>query len=51
MQDLKKIRTTLHQNPELSGNEVKTSEFIFNYLNELNPDSIGKDICGNGIRI
>ncbi len=44
-----KIRRHLHQHPELSGREVKTSEFVINYLNECNPDKVITGIGGHGI--
>lgn len=47
--DLIEIRKHLHKNPELSGNENETSEFIISELNKLNPDKIIKNIGGYGI--
>ncbi|MBN2603623.1 MAG: amidohydrolase [Candidatus Thermoplasmatota archaeon] len=47
--DLKKIRHTLHKNPELSGKEEKTSKFIFDYLLRFQPDVIFTKLCNYGL--
>jgi len=47
--ELIKIRQTLHQHPEISGQEKKTSEFIINLLTQLHPDKIIKNIGGHGL--
>ncbi len=40
MMDLKEIRRQLHQEPELSGNEKKTAQYIDNKLREIGIDKI-----------
>jgi amidohydrolase len=47
--DLKQIRHELHKQPELSGNEKKTSEIIKKYLKACKPDNIITDLGGYGI--
>lgn len=47
--ELINIRKTLHQNPETSGNEKNTSEFIIRQLEILKPDVIIKNIGGYGL--
>ena len=40
MQDIIKIRHNIHQNPELAFEEFKTTELIYSYLSDLNPNYI-----------
>jgi amidohydrolase len=47
--DLKKIRHTLHKNPELSGKEEKTSKFIFDNILRFEPDEIITKLCNYGL--
>jgi amidohydrolase len=47
MEDFICFRHHLHSIAELSGKEVKTSQFIFNYLQSLNPDFL-KVVADNG---
>lgn len=46
---LKKIRRNLHQHPETSGNERKTAEKIVSELENCKPDSLIKNIGGEGV--
>lgn len=43
------IRHTLHQHPELSGQEFQTAKTITKYLKTLNPDQIWGNLGGTGI--
>nr|WP_255552092.1 amidohydrolase [Roseivirga sp. E12] len=43
------LRHTLHQNPELSGNEVNTAKAILSFLEQCNPDQLIPDVGGHGI--
>ena len=47
--DLIEIRKKLHKNPELSGKEKNTSEYIIGILKKLSPDEIITEIGGFGI--
>ncbi|MCF8239297.1 MAG: amidohydrolase [Saprospiraceae bacterium] len=50
MQDtLHHIRQTLHQNPDLSGDERSTADRISDWLKPTKPDIIHRHIGGNGI--
>jgi amidohydrolase len=49
--DLIKIRKTLHQFPEVSGNEKNTAQFIVDQLKPLQPDKIVDNIGGFGIAV
>ncbi len=51
MQDIIRLRHTLHDNAELSGKEVKTNEILNNFLETLNPDVHIRNIGGNGIAV
>lgn len=46
--DLVKIRRDLHQYPELSGQEVRTSQIVATYLRELGME-VHTDIGGHGV--
>ena len=48
MKDFISFRHHLHSIAELSGKEVKTSQFIFNYLQSLDPDFL-KVVAGNAV--
>ncbi len=39
-QEIINIRHTLHQNPELSNQEVETSKLVSNFIEKLNPDKV-----------
>ena len=43
------LRRTLHQFPELSGEEKETSSRILNFLSEFNPTKIISNIGGHGL--
>lgn len=43
------LRHHLHQNPELSGKEVKTAAAIVNFIEAFEPDEIVKNIGGDGL--
>lgn len=47
--DLNKIRHYLHQNPELSGKEKNTHDFIVQQLESLHPIKIYKNLGGYGV--
>lgn len=47
--ELQKLRHNLHQNPELSGEEVVTANSIIRFLKNFEPDNIVSGIGGNGI--
>ena len=49
MLPLSELRKLLHQNPELSGKEKKTSKIILNELKETNPDNLYTNVGGHGI--
>lgn len=49
MEELKKLRYKLHQIPEISGNEKRTSEEILAFLNQYPPSEVISSIGGNGI--
>ena len=49
IQKLTQLRHTLHQNPELSGLEFKTSERIISFLKNYNPSEILHPIGDTGI--
>lgn len=49
LDELKKIRRTIHRNPESSGEEQKTAEFIKSELEKTNPDEIIAGIGGHGL--
>ena len=51
MQDIIKLRHTLHDNAELSGKEVRTNEILNAFLEKLNPDVHIRNIGGNGIAV
>ncbi|MDR7128734.1 amidohydrolase [Algoriphagus sp. 4150] len=46
---LKKLRQTLHQNPETAGEENATAEKISAFFTELKPDQIIEKLGGNGL--
>ncbi|MBN2777171.1 MAG: amidohydrolase [Bacteroidales bacterium] len=46
---LQLFRQDLHKNPELSGKEIKTQKRIIDFLSNLNPDKIFKNIGGYGV--
>nr|WP_306264310.1 amidohydrolase [Pararhizobium sp. IMCC3301] len=46
---LTRLRQTLHQAPELSGEEVKTARFIATWLEEFSPDEIITGLGGHGV--
>ena len=43
------IRKKLHQNPELSGKEEKTANYIKQHLRQTNPDKIIDHLGGHGL--
>lgn len=45
------FRKELHQNPELSGQEIQTSKRIANFLTGTNPSDIITGLGGNGLAI
>jgi len=47
--DLIEIRKKLHKNPELSGKEKNTSEYIVEILKQFSPDEIITEIGGFGV--
>ena len=49
IEELVSFRRNLHQHPELSGKEEKTSEKIFEFVKDCAPDTIHKNIGGYGI--
>lgn len=49
LEQLTSLRRTLHQHPELSGNEIKTAERIAVFLQKTRPDNIVSNIGGNGL--
>ena len=49
IEDLIKIRRHLHKNPELSGQEKKTSEYIINEVKKINPSKIIDNLGGHGV--
>ncbi len=49
VESLVAIRKKLHARPELSGKEHFTSRYIENILEELQPDSLSKNIGGQGV--
>ncbi len=49
LNDIIKIRKHIHKNPELSGDEVETSKFIINKLNEFGADKVLSNIGMNGV--
>lgn len=42
MQEIINLRHSIHQNPELAFNEFKTTEIIYDYLSQLNPNYLKK---------
>jgi amidohydrolase len=46
---LQLFRQDLHKNPELSGQEIETQKRILDFLSNINPDKIIKDIGGYGL--
>lgn len=51
LQQLTVLRHSLHQHPEISGDEKETAGRIFSFLEKLNTDSITRDIGGHGILV
>jgi len=49
IEDLKKLRHTVHQNPELSGDEKETADRIIKFLKQFEPDNVVSGIGGYGI--
>lgn len=49
--DLIEIRHYLHQNPELSGNEIKTHQFLKKQLEQLSPDKLISHLGGHGLAV
>jgi amidohydrolase len=49
LKQLISLRRTLHQHPELSGNEIKTAERIAVFLQKTKPDKLVSNIGGNGL--
>lgn len=49
LKKLRELRHNLHRNPELSGKERRTSQFIANFLRSLNPDELHVNLGGYGI--
>ncbi len=47
--ELTKLRHQLHQNPELSGEEVNTATRIVHYLNQFSPSKIISDLGRHGV--
>lgn len=46
---LKELRHYLHRNPELSGGEKNTAQYISDFLKALNPDELHVNIGGFGV--
>ena len=51
MRNILKLRQTLHDNAELSGNEKNTNLIINDFLNNLNYHKIIRNIGGYGIAV
>ncbi len=49
LEELNKFRQTLHQYPELSGNEAKTADRIAKRLRTLRPDALLENVGGHGV--
>ncbi|NQT78046.1 MAG: amidohydrolase [Bacteroidetes bacterium] len=49
LKQLVDLRKILHQHPELSNNEIKTSIRITSFLRKLKPNRIAYDVGGNGL--
>jgi len=49
MNELVNIRRRLHQHPELSNYEEKTSKIVLEFLERLQPDELFSDIAGHGV--
>lgn len=49
LEELRAFRQTLHQYPELSGEETKTAARVSAKLEEYNPDSLMRNIGGHGV--
>ena len=49
LQELILLRKELHENPELSGNEINTSKKIYSFLKTCNPTKIISNIGGFGV--
>jgi amidohydrolase len=48
---LRALRRKLHRRPELSGQEIKTPEFILEYLQACPPDEILEELGGTGMAL
>jgi len=51
MDEIIKLRHTLHQNPELSGSEGRTAQRIAQFFSSLQPDRIIENIGGTGVAV
>jgi len=51
MDSIIKLRHELHQHPELSGQETETAERIVHFFEPLTPDTILRNLGGNGIAV
>jgi amidohydrolase len=49
LQTLIELRKTLHQFPEVSGDEKQTAKRVLNFFTDLNPSKIIKNLGGNGL--
>ena len=47
--EILKLRKELHQNPELSGNEINTAKRIKEFILTHNPTKIIENVGGNGL--
>ena len=49
--ELRSLRKHLHKNPELSGEESNTSQYITNYVQQYEPDRILTGLGGHGVAV
>ncbi len=49
LNDLIKLRKSIHSEPELAGEERSTAEKVIKFISKFSPDEIIKNIGGNGI--
>ncbi len=48
MDSLRRLRRSLHRNPELPGSEEQTAERIIEFFDALDPDSVIRNLGGHG---
>lgn len=48
---LKDLRQRLHRHPELSGEEIKTAEYIREFIQKHSPGKVIGNIGGNGLAV